>query len=183
MPKLQGNGLYLSALEREHVRILYEETEFDYDAPMADVSIGIAVAQSDKYYEEIQKQIQDGTFIRLGIFLDSGVLIGSIGLQSINKHDRRCTLGMTISKMENQGKGYSKESMRLILKYAFEILGLVRVEAYTYETNPKSQKALANAGFVLEGIRRKAVYFCGRMVDDYCYAMITEDYHKKYKSE
>ena len=46
-----------------------------------------------------------------------------------------------------QGNGYMKEAVSLVLRYAYEELGLHRIEATTLVDNEKSQRVLRACGF------------------------------------
>jgi len=174
--KLKGRRIYLAALEKADCRKLYEEQEYNFDNPMTDISFGYSIEKSDDWYEDIQKRLAAGTHVRVGVFLNDGGVIGDIALQDIDWQSRSASLGMNIPKEENKSQGYGQEALGLILKYAFEILGLERVWARTYATNPLGQKSLEKAGFVLEGVKRKAVYHFGKRIDEYHYAMLVEEY-------
>ena len=47
---------------------------------------------------------------------------------------------------EQQGKGYMKEAVKLVVEYAFEELELHRIEATTLIDNEKSQRVLKALG-------------------------------------
>jgi len=174
--KLHGKNIYLAALEREDCKTLYKEQEYDFDNPMTDVGFGYSVESSDSWYEDIQKRLEAGTCVRLGVFTKGGEVVGDIALQDINWQTRSCSLGMNIPKAANRNKGYGKEAVGLILKYGFDIMGLERIWARTYETNPLGQKSLEAAGLVLEGVARKSAYQFGRRIDEYYYAMLVEEW-------
>ncbi len=83
MVKLQGEKVYLAVLERKDCKKLYEDFEYDYNSPAEPLYIGYSVEKSDEWFDEIQK-LQGGENIRLGIFLNSGTVIGDVALQSID---------------------------------------------------------------------------------------------------
>lgn len=173
--KLQGKRIYLSALEREDCRKLYEEFEYDFNAPAETLNIGFSVENSDKWFEEIQS-LQGNTNVRLGIFLNDGTVIGDVALQNIDRENRKCDIGMGINKLEHRCKGYGKEAVTLMLDYGFDQLGLERIEANTLSLNISAQKSLEKLGFTLEGIQRKAVYIFGKKADRYMYAILKEEF-------
>jgi len=175
MVKLQGETIYLAALERADCKKLYEDSEYDFDNPTELLHIGHSVEKSDEWFEEIQK-LQGNKHIRLGIFLYDGSVIGDIALQDIDWQNRSCSIGMGFAKIENRNKGYGKHAIKLILDYGFNNLGLERVTASTLEINVCAQKSLEKSGFVLEGRERKAVYFGGKRYDRLNYGLLREEY-------
>jgi len=179
MLKLKGEKIYLAALERADCKKLYEDIEYDFNNPTEYIVIGQSIENADAWYEEIQKLLKDNVNIRLGIFLNSGEVIGDVALQSVNEKDRSCSIGIGIAKIENRSKGYGTEAIKLILNFAFSNLGFERIEAETWEINPACQKALEKLGFVLEGRARKAVYFGGKRFDMFKYGLLIEEWKLK----
>lgn len=175
MIKLQADRIYLAALEREDCRKLYREFEYDFSSPAEELNMGHSAENADKWFEEIQS-LQGSVNVRLGIFLNSGEVIGDIALQNIDRTNRKCDIGMGMNKLEHRCKGYGKEAVRLMLWYAFENLGLERVEANTLSVNTAAQRSLEQTGFTLEGVQRRAVYLRGNYVDRMMYAMLSEEY-------
>jgi len=52
-------------------------------------------------------------------------------------------------------RGYATRSVELVCRYAFESLGIVRVELYIEPTNDASLRVAAKAAFVQEGLLRQ----------------------------
>ena len=175
MLKLQGESIYLAALERKDCKKLYEDFEYDFDNPTEPLYIGQSMEQSDEWFEEIQK-LQGKENVRLGIFLNDGTVIGDVALQSIDDKNHSCSIGMGMAKIENRNKGYGKQAVKLILEYGFRNLGMERITATTLEINISAQKSLEKLGFILEGRERKAVYFGGRRYDRLNYGFLSGEY-------
>ena len=178
MIKLQGKDIYLAALEREHVKQLWQNEEYDFKNPTQPLKIGYSIESSADYYEDIQKRRKDDSFVQLGIFLNDGTLLGDVALQDIDSFSRSCTVGMGISKMKDRNRGYGKQTLELIISHAFYQIGLERVSADTWEVNISAQNALEKLGFTLEGRARKAVYFGGRRLDVLHYGLLREEWRK-----
>jgi len=181
MLKLQGERIYLAALEREHCRRLYEDEEYDFAHVAEPLYIGASLESSEEWYSDIQKRNGEEN-IRLGIFLRpktglcDGAVIGDVALQGLDWRNRKCSLGMGIAKLENRSKGYGKEAAALMLGYAFGNLGLERVSASTLATNLPGQKSLEGVGFVLEGRARRSDWVAGEWVDKLNYAILREEF-------
>lgn len=52
------------------------------------------------------------------------------------------------------GKGIMTEAIKMLSEYAFEKLGIHRIFAAPFATNPASARVLEKAGFILEGVLR-----------------------------
>ncbi|HHQ4155875.1 GNAT family N-acetyltransferase [Clostridium perfringens] len=110
------------------------------------------------------RQFIDGTSIDLGIFKDEK-LIGKIKLSNIVYGIlRNAFVGYSIDK-EHQGKGYMKEALNTVCSYAFEEMGLHRLEASTLMENSRSQGVLKACGFNELGISEKYLYINGEWRD------------------
>ncbi|MBX7118423.1 MAG: GNAT family N-acetyltransferase [Gemmatimonadaceae bacterium] len=102
-----------------------------------------------------------------------GELVGAIGLALARAH-RRAEIGYWIAIAE-WGKGYATEATRGVVAYAFETLGLHRVEAHHFLENPASGRVMRNAGLQPEGVHRGAVWREGRPRDLASYAILATD--------
>jgi RimJ/RimL family protein N-acetyltransferase len=62
--------------------------------------------------------------------------------------------------------GYATQAVAAVSAYAFDVLGLDRLEAGFYADNETSQRAFKRAGFVEEGRRRGARICDGARMDE-----------------
>ena len=100
----------------------------------------------------------------LGIYID-GKLIGKAKISNIVYGVFKSgILGYSIDK-EYEGKGYMKESIRLVLDYAKEYLDLHRIEASVLTTNYRSKGVLLACGFEEVGINKKYLFINGKWSD------------------
>jgi len=70
------------------------------------------------------------------------------------------------------GKGIMTKAVNAISEYAFEEIGLHRIFAEPYITNPASARVLEKAGFVCEGILKANAVKDGRVLDQLLYARV-----------
>ncbi|HAT4355701.1 TPA: GNAT family N-acetyltransferase [Clostridium perfringens] len=120
------------------------------------------------------RQFIDGTSIDLGIFKDEK-LIGKIKLSNIVYGIlRNAFVGYSIDK-EHQGKGYMKEALNTVCSYAFEEMGLHRLEASTLIENSRSQGVLKACGFNELGISEKYLYINGEWRDHKIFYKVNGD--------
>lgn len=113
---------------------------------------------------ENYKQYLNGTGINFGIFKDNR-FIGKIRLFNIVMGVfKNAFVGYSMDKDE-QGKGYMKDALRTVINYAFNDLGIHRIEATTLLNNLKSQAVLSGCGFKEIGISEKYLYVNGEWKD------------------
>ena len=106
---------------------------------------------------------------------ENGRHIGGTGIHSINWHDRSAVTGIVIGERSAWGQGYGTEVMRVRTKWAFEELGLHRLESECFVENEASAKCLAAAGYRRIGIARKRRWRHGQWHDTILWEVLAED--------
>jgi RimJ/RimL family protein N-acetyltransferase len=96
--------------------------------------------------------------------------IGTAGLSSINAAHRTAELGIQIGEHDCWSRGYGTEATRLLLDYAFTMLGLNNVMLRVFSYNERAVRAYQKAGFQEIGRRREA-----QRVGDRAYDVIFMD--------
>ncbi len=64
-----------------------------------------------------------------------------------------------------RGRGLATRAARLVLSWALNLAGIVRVEAWVEPDNLASQRVLTAAAFEQEGVLRSFLAFPGRRAD------------------
>jgi N-acetyltransferase len=82
-------------------------------------------------------------------------VVGSTRFLNISQPNRRVEIGGTWLTPRVQKTAVNTEAKYLMLRYAFETLGCLRVELKTDARNENSQRAIARIGGVREGVFRK----------------------------
>ncbi|MDE7213598.1 MAG: GNAT family N-acetyltransferase [Anaeroplasmataceae bacterium] len=73
--------------------------------------------------------------------------IGELQLKQINMTSKECTLSIHLQNDMVKGKGYGTHAEQLAIQYAFDVLGMVVVNADTIAKNTRSQRVLEKVGF------------------------------------
>jgi len=94
-----------------------------------------------------------GEAIYLGLFYQ-GRVIGGAGLHDCNPQVRSASVGYWIAK-EFEGRGVIKRSLARLLDFAFDTLGLQRLELRCAASNERSAALARRLGFVEEGMLRR----------------------------
>ncbi|PKL14131.1 MAG: N-acetyltransferase [Spirochaetae bacterium HGW-Spirochaetae-8] len=80
---------------------------------------------------------------------ETGQVIGSMGIEVSNVHDRRGEVGYCLSKcFWNQG--YATEALKTVLHFGFTIANFHRIEGCHSTKNPASGKVMSKAGMRFE---------------------------------
>lgn len=112
----------------------------------------------DSEAEWLRRRLQARDEVNLAICLSEPTEhIGNIYLRNINWIDRNAELHAFIGRPEHRGKGYGSAAVRLIVKHAFEDIGMVRIYLYVLASNAPAIKTYEKCGFVTEGRLRRHV--------------------------
>lgn len=76
-----------------------------------------------------------------------GQIVGECKLKNIDLEKRECSMGIHLRDDSVKGKGYGTQAERLILRYAFEEMGMLAVNADAVLKNTRSQHVLEKVGF------------------------------------
>lgn len=96
----------------------------------------------DRYFDENSVPSR-----RLFAIIVDGEIVGECKLKYIDFEKRECSAGIHLRSDSVKGKGYGTEAERLLLRYAFEELGMTAVNADAVLKNTRSQYVMEKVGF------------------------------------
>jgi len=104
-------------------------------------------------------------------------LIGTANLVNINWKDRNAFHGMLLGDKEIRGKGYGVDTIMAIMRYAFEELGLMRLDGSMIEYNePSLGVYIKKCGWKVEGRQRKWYFRKNQFWDKILVGITRDDY-------
>ena len=96
---------------------------------------------------------------------EDGRIVGAININNIVRGSfQSASLGYYVGA-EFQGEGYMQEGLTLLVQYAFNTMGLHRLEANIQPDNERSQKLVERCGFVREGFSKAFLFINGAWRD------------------
>ena len=95
-------------------------------------------------------------------------------MMDVNLRNRSATLSYWLAKPFT-GQGLMTESVKLIIKFAFEHLKLNRLELLVSVHNGKSAAVATRCGFMEEGINRDYELINGKFVDHRRFSLLARD--------
>ena len=175
MKVLEGTRIKLRALEPEDLDFLYA---LENDPGIWEVS-GTLTPYSKKvlrdYLETAHRDIYEVKQLRLAICSGDKTPVGLIDLYDFDPRHQRAGLGIVISEPGNRDRGYGEEAIRLMVEYAFRVLGLHQLYASVGENNRRSRHLFEKLGFVKSGVRRHWWRTVTGYEDEWFYQKIRED--------
>ena len=126
--------------------------------------------EAEQYIAYLNSVDERKEFVR-GIFVDNKA-IGAVALsRRDNVYEQNAEIGYWIGE-EYWNRGIMTEALKLMCRYAFEMMHLNRVEAEVIFENFASRKVLEKCGFTLEGVHRKRICKNGIYFDSCTYALV-----------
>jgi RimJ/RimL family protein N-acetyltransferase len=124
---------------------------------------------------EIERsQAEPEEFGRFVIEVD-GRPAGLMGFAVANRRSRIANLGSLAVHPEFRGRRLADQAARLFQRHLIYDLGYHRLQLEIYGFNERAQRHAERAGFVREGVRRKAYERHGEWVDGVIYGLVRED--------
>jgi RimJ/RimL family protein N-acetyltransferase len=108
-----------------------------------------------------------------------GRYVGGIRLHHISWADRKARLAIGIFDRRFWSRGYGTEAVRLLLRYAFDDLGLHRVDLRVLAYNARAIRCYEKCGFVREGVERESACVDGAWEDDVMMAILESEYRRQ----
>ena len=100
---------------------------------------------------------------------------GAMGWELGNRRSRIAHVSGLAVHPRCRGRRLADDAARLLQHHLIRELGFHRIELEIYGFNERAQRHAERAGFVREGVKRKAYARDGRWVDGVLYALVAED--------
>lgn len=106
--------------------------------------------------------------------LETGTPIGWCGLHEPSPLHRHAPLGIFVGDPAYRGRGYGADALRTLCRFAFDVMGLVRVTLTVFPDNDAAIRLYERTGFVVEGVQRRAFWKRGAWHDLVHMALLRE---------
>jgi steroid Delta-isomerase len=147
--------------------VLHEEVQPFLGAVSADDRESIA--------DEVERSLEEPhDFGRFVIDVD-GERAGAMGFEIANRRSAIAHLERLAVHPEFRGRRVSDDAARLLQRHLFHDLGYHRLQLEIYGFNERAQRHAERAGYVREGVKRKAYWRHGGWADGVLYALVAED--------
>jgi ribosomal-protein-serine acetyltransferase len=174
-----ANGLELRILEPRHAAELYHLTEANRTylrewLPWLDGTT--SVQDSRGFIESGLRQYGNHDGLQLGIWY-RGVLCGAIGYHFWDFVAGKTEIGYWLAQ-SHTGKGIMTRSVAALIDYAFDVLGMHRIEIPCAVHNQRSCAIPQRLGFTHEGVLRSAEWLYDHYVDWNMYALLRHEWKR-----
>jgi RimJ/RimL family protein N-acetyltransferase len=173
---VEGDGFRLRRVESEDVDFVAElVTHEDVEPYLA----GSRPRDRGGLLEEIERsQREPGEFGRFVIEVEHDGewrRAGLMGFELANRRSRIANLGNLAIHPDFRGRRLSDDAARVFQRHLLLDLGFHRLQLEIYGFNERAQRHAERAGFVREGVRRRAYMRHGEWADGVLYGLVRED--------
>ena len=124
-----------------------------------------------------QMLTSDSTIVFVVTQTDTEELLGTTRIYNIDQANKSCEIGSTFYGEAYQRTHVNTVTKWLLLTYAFETLGMIRVQIKTDEENTRSQQAIERIGAIKEGVmRNERIRSTGKPRNAVCYSIIDTEW-------
>lgn len=144
---------------------------------MASVPFPYIEKDAINFIEYVKNQDQNSKISLAIVLKENNKVIGGTEVTNINKKDGTAGGGIWVNE-KYQKNGYGTEAFCARIRYAFNVLGLRRIENGYFPENDKSHKMQLKLGYKDEGIRRKK-FLCmatNEYVDECITGLLKEEF-------
>jgi len=130
----------------------------------------------DKYITSYQRE----DYYRWAIIeKESAVCIGQLAIFLVDSKNHFCEIEYCIGS-NFQRKGYCSEAVKSVIDYAFEQIGIHKMQVCHKENNIASKGVIQKCGFTYEGTLRDYFFMDGHYVSRLYYSMLRSEWESSH---
>ncbi|MFD1062562.1 GNAT family N-acetyltransferase [Winogradskyella litorisediminis] len=172
---IKGNKVVLRAVEKEDIELLHKWSNLpEINYMLGGWHFPSSMQDQEKWYNSLNLSSNNQKF---AIHTDDLGLIGMANLVDINWKDRNAFHGMLLGDKNMRGKGYGVDTIMAINRYAFEELGLMRMNGSMISYNEASIGVYTKkCGWEVEGIKKNHYFRKNKWWDQVVVGITRDNY-------
>lgn len=177
-----GKKITLRAIEVNDIPLLHQ---WSNDPEIWNLLGGWHFPYSERNTQKWFENIDNNNLINhvFAITTEKDGLIGTANLVNIDWKNKNAFHGMVIGNKKNRGRGYAQDTVMTIMRYAFDELGLNRLDGDMISYNKLSINFYKKrCGWEVEGFKSKWFYRNGEYHDKVIVGITKEKYKTFVKS-
>ena len=170
-----ADDLHLRLLDETDAEELHELVDSNraYLAEWLPWAAGQTFDATAEFIRRTRRQLEGSDGLQGGLVLGESI-VGAGGLIGIDWESRKTGIGYWLAE-EHQGRGLMTRAVEAVTDYAFDELGLNRVEIQVGTGNAKSRAIPERLGFRQEGVLRDYERVGDRYLDIVVYSLLERD--------
>lgn len=154
---IKGKIVTLRAMSRNDMQMICDMFN---DPLLEDVVVGwafpLSIEQQNAWFDK--NLDNNGKNFRFVIETPEDGAVGIATLTDIDWKNGSATHGIKLANKEKRTKGIGTDTVMAIMRYAFDELGLHRLDGSWFESNLPSKGLYTKCGWKAEGVRRQCIY-------------------------
>jgi len=173
---IYGKFIVLRAMQQADMEMIVEMFNSpEIESLVQGWTFPMSLEQQNKWFE---RNINDQSDFHFVIECPNEGAVGIATLKDIDWKNRRAGQGIKIRSSKYRARGIGTDTVMAIMRYAFDELGLHRLDSGRFEDNIASRKLYEKCGWHTEGRRREYIYKNGSW-RDWVYMGILESEYRK----
>ena len=161
---IKGKKVYLRPILKQDITFLNEwKNDEETYKNLGGGFMPISIDHQEKWMDSIIDTT--GNNKRYMVCDNEDTPIGMVGLYNINWIHRTCEIGLYIGNKSTQGRGYGKESCRLIEQFAKEYLNLRKIKLNVVFDNESATRMWHSLGYEKVGLFKEERFIKGEYKD------------------
>lgn len=108
-----------------------------------------------------------------------GRCIGACRLHHLSEPDRSATFAIGLFDVSRLSRGIGTEAGELVLAYAFDVLGLHRVDLKVLDYNGRAIRCYEKCGFRKDGLLRENAFIEGKFASDWVMSILEHEWRER----
>lgn len=171
---IKGKIVTLRAMTKDDLKMICDMfNDPEIENLVVGWSFPLSYEQQEKWFEN---NMNDQKNFRFVIETPEDGAVGIATLTDIDWKNRCADHGIKLAKKERRSKGIGTDTVMSIMRYAFDELGLHRLEGSWFDSNVASKGLYTKCGWKEEGVKREYVYKHGEWRDLTIVGILESDY-------
>jgi RimJ/RimL family protein N-acetyltransferase len=169
---LAGDGFALRRATETDVDFLVELASHDEVEPFM---AAVSPRGRDELLDEVRRSDADPQHHGRYVVEVAGEPAGALAFSVVNRRSRIADLHAVMLHPDHRGRGLGAAATKLLVRHLVFDLGYHRVQLEVYGFNERALSLFERAGFVREGVRRRAYDRHGDWADGVLFGLVRED--------
>jgi RimJ/RimL family protein N-acetyltransferase len=145
------------------------------DADVAPFLAAVRASTPEAIRSEIERSQREPERFGVLVFELDGQRVGSATWERVNQRSRIASVGGFAIDACLRGRGVGVDAAKAIQRHLVHDVGFHRIQMEVYGFNERALRHAERAGWVREGVRRKAYWRDGEWVDGVLFGLVAED--------
>ena len=135
----------------------------------------VRATSEEELAAEVARSLAEPEDFGVMVFALRGERVGTATWERVNRRSRIASVGAFAVDPAFRGRGVGDEAARVLQRHLIHEIGLHRLQMEIYAFNERALRHAERAGWIREGIRRKAYLRDDEWVDGILFGLVAED--------